>query len=198
VATLFRKHERFPRLREGAALDVSRSPLQILIVNDPRTAASDCSFCRILAGELPASFVYRDDRCAAFMDIQPVNPGHILVVPVNHASYLADIDGSSAAELMRVGHAAAAALRVSGVRCEGVNFFLADGKAAMQEIFHVHLHVIPRFRGDGFGLKFSPSYYTQRSDRSELDTIADRLSPLVTLGVRTPDSLRKVWKLRGS
>ncbi|HEX4469356.1 MAG TPA: HIT domain-containing protein, partial [Gemmatimonadaceae bacterium] len=110
---------------------------------------SDCIFCRILAGELPASFVYRDEQCAAFMDIRPVNAGHLLVVPVRHAAYLADLDGNIAAELMRVGHAAAAALRASGLPCEGINLFLADGEAAMQEIFHVHLHVFPRFRGDG-------------------------------------------------
>ena len=133
---------------------------------------SDCLFCRILAGELPASFVYRDERCAAFMDIQPVNSGHLLVIPVRHGAHLADIDGDTAADLMRVGHAAAAALRASRIRCEGVNFFLADGKAAMQEVFHVHLHVFPRFKGDGFGLKFSPEYHTRRPPRAELDETA--------------------------
>ena len=56
-----------------------------------------CIFCRILAGELPASFVYRDERAAAFMDIQPVNPGHLLIVPTRHAAYLADIDQEIAA-----------------------------------------------------------------------------------------------------
>jgi histidine triad (HIT) family protein len=141
---------------------------------------SECPFCRILAGDLPASFVYRDDRCAAFMDIKPVNPGHLLVIPVRHAAYLADIDAESAADLMRVGHAAAAALRASGVKCEGVNLFLADGEAAMQEIFHVHLHVFPRFRGDGFGLKFSAEYYTNRPPRPELDRVAAILGPLMT------------------
>jgi histidine triad (HIT) family protein len=140
---------------------------------------SDCVFCRILAGELPASIVYRDERCAAFMDIRPVNPGHLLVIPVRHAAYLADIDSTEAAYLMRIGHAAAAAVRVSGVRCEGLNLFLADGKAAMQEIFHVHLHVIPRFRGDGFRLSFSPEYYTHRPERSELDAIAKSIAPLM-------------------
>ena len=140
---------------------------------------SDCIFCRILAGELSASFVYRDDRVAAFMDIRPVNPGHLLVVPVRHASYLADIDGAGAAELMRVGHAAAAALRASDLRCEGVNLFLADGEAAMQEIFHVHLHVFPRFKGDGFGLKFSPEYHARRPERSELDKTAAQLGALL-------------------
>jgi histidine triad (HIT) family protein len=136
----------------------------------------DCIFCRILHGELPASFVYRDDRCAAFMDIQPVNAGHLLVVPIRHASFLADLDSDAAAELMRVGHRAAAALRASGVKCEGVNFFLADGEAAMQEVFHVHLHVFPRFRGDGFGLRFGPDYHT-RPERSQLDDIARMLMP---------------------
>ena len=148
---------------------------------------TDCIFCRILAGELPASFVYRDDRCAAFMDIQPVNPGHLLVVPVRHGAYLADIDQETAGHLMRVGQRAAAALRASGVQCEGVNLFLADGEAAMQEIFHVHLHVFPRFRGDGFGLKFSPEYYTRRPPRTELDDLASRLRQLVgTTTAREP------------
>ncbi|HSQ32458.1 MAG TPA: HIT family protein [Gemmatimonadaceae bacterium] len=140
---------------------------------------SDCVFCRILAGELPASFVYRDDHCAAFMDIRPVNPGHLLVVPVRHATYLADLEGDIAARLMRVAHDAAAALRASSLRCEGVNFFLADGEAAMQEVMHVHLHVFPRFRGDGFGLRFSPEYYTRRADRTELDETAATLSRLL-------------------
>jgi histidine triad (HIT) family protein len=135
---------------------------------------TDCVFCRVLMGELPGSFVYRDERCAAFMDIQPVNPGHLLVVPVRHAAFLGDIDGDTAAHLMRVGHRLAAALRASDLRCEGVNFFLADGEAAMQEVFHVHLHVFPRYRGDGFGLRFGPEY-TNRPPRAELDRIAEHL-----------------------
>lgn len=140
---------------------------------------SDCIFCRILAGQAPGSFVYRDDRCAAFMDIRPVNAGHLLVVPIRHAASLADLDANAAADLMRIGHSAAAALRASGLPCEGVNLFLADGEAAMQEVFHVHLHVIPRFRGDGFGLKFSPEYYTRRPERSQLDENARTLASLI-------------------
>ena len=129
-----------------------------------------CVFCRILSGELPGTFVFRDDRCAAFMDIKPVNPGHLLVVPLNHASHLADLDAAAAAHLMEVGHRLAGALRGSGLRCEGVNFFLADGKAAGQEVLHVHLHVLPRFQGDGFGLRFGPDY-VERS-RAELEESA--------------------------
>jgi len=141
---------------------------------------TDCIFCRILAGELPASFVHRDERTAAFMDIQPVNPGHLLVVPVQHGAHLADIDADAAADIMRVGHAAAAALRASGLKCEGVNLFLADGAAAMQEVFHVHLHVFPRYKGDGFGLKFSNEYHARRPAREELESAASTLRGLIS------------------
>ena len=134
----------------------------------------DCIFCKILAGRAEASFVYRDDVCSAFMDIQPVNPGHVLVVPNLHATYMADLDEDTAAHLMRIGHRLDAGLRASGLRCEGVNLFLADGEAAMQEIFHVHLHVFPRFAGDGFGLRFGP-HYRERPGRARLEEAAGAL-----------------------
>ncbi len=136
--------------------------------------ATDCIFCRILAGELPATFVYRDDDCAAFMDIQPVNPGHLLVVPTRHASHLADLDPATGARMMEVAQRLAAALRASELRCEGVNLFLADGEAAMQEVFHVHLHVFPRFTGDGFGLRFGP-HYTERPARAALESAGQQI-----------------------
>ena len=132
----------------------------------------DCIFCKILSGELPSSIVYQDDQCTALMDIQPVNPGHVLVIPNDHAAYLADLDEQVGGHIFQIGQRLAAALRKSGVRCEGVNFFLADGEAAMQEIFHVHLHVFPRYEGDGFGLTFSPDYFTL-PERAELDRIAE-------------------------
>jgi histidine triad (HIT) family protein len=71
---------------------------------------------------------------------------------------------------MVVAHRLAAAMRASDVRCEGVNLFLADGEAAMQEIFHVHLHVFPRFRGDGFGLRFGPEY-AHKPPRAALEQV---------------------------
>jgi histidine triad (HIT) family protein len=139
---------------------------------------NDCIFCAILAGERPGTFVYRDETVAAFMDIQPVNPGHVLIVPVRHAAYLADLSNDTAAAVMRIGHRLAAALRTTDVRCEGVNFFLADGEVAMQEVLHTHLHVFPRFRGDGFGLTFGPGYKTL-PPRAELERIGSQLRATV-------------------
>ena len=132
---------------------------------------SDCIFCDILSGKLPSSVVYQDDRCTALMDIQPINPGHVLVIPNSHVTYLADLDEGVGSELFSVAQRIAAALRTSGLRCEGVNLFLADGEAAGQEVFHVHLHVFPRHKGDGFGFKF-PAGYSDKPDRAELDAIA--------------------------
>lgn len=136
--------------------------------------AAECVFCDIVRGEAPASVVYADDRVVAFMDIQPVNPGHLLVVPRAHATYLADLEAETGGHLFQVGIKLAAAVRRSGVRCAGVDLFLADGEAAGQEVFHVHLHVIPRFGGDGFGFHFGPDYF-RRPERATLDALAETI-----------------------
>ncbi len=127
-----------------------------------------CIFCSIVAGQAEASVVHRDDLCLAFMDLHPVNPGHLLVVPLDHATYLADLPAATGAHMFTVAQQLAASLRRSGLRADGVNVFLADGEAAGQEVFHVHLHIIPRFAGDGFGLTFGPSY-AQPVPRERLD-----------------------------
>jgi histidine triad (HIT) family protein len=134
----------------------------------------DCVFCKLLSGELEVRLVHQDDLCSAFMDIQPVNPGHVLVVPNRHAPYLADLKPEEGVQMFRVAQRLAAALRKSGVKCEGVNFFLANGEAAGQEVFHAHLHIFPRYRGDGFGFIF-PSTYTEKPERKELNEIAEEV-----------------------
>jgi diadenosine tetraphosphate (Ap4A) HIT family hydrolase len=127
-----------------------------------------CVFCAIVAGRAEASLAYADETVIAFMDIQPVNPGHVLVIPRAHAPQLADLDEETGAQMWRVAHRVAAALRRSGLRVEGINFFLADGAVAFQEVFHTHLHVLPRYAGDGFRVATN----SQPGERSELDTNA--------------------------
>ena len=142
---------------------------------------SECTFCLIRNGELPASTVYEDELVSAFMDIQPVNAGHVLVVPNHHYSNLAALPPAVGERIFRVGQRVAAALYGSGLECEGVNFFLADGEAAGQEVFHVHLHVFPRFDGDGFGLNFHPDYF-ELPEREELDAAAERIRAALSGG----------------
>jgi diadenosine tetraphosphate (Ap4A) HIT family hydrolase len=105
----------------------------------------------------------------AVMDIAPVNPGHLIVVPRLHAASLAELDEDVGAHLFVVATRMAAALRRSGLRCEGVNLFLADGEVAFQDVFHVHLHVLPRFRGDSFRIDAD---WSARPSREELDRTA--------------------------
>jgi histidine triad (HIT) family protein len=129
-------------------------------------------FSDIIAGTAEASRVYEDDIAVAFMDIRPLTSGHVLVVPRQQARSLADLDPDVGAHLFVVGQKVAAAVRASNPRVAGVNFFLADGTVAGQEIFHVHLHVIPRTSGDGFGLRARPT----SPSRAELDRTAAEIT----------------------
>jgi histidine triad (HIT) family protein len=129
-----------------------------------------CVFCEILAGRLPASFVYQDDAVAAFLDIQPFTRGHLLVVPRAHADRLETLDPALGARVFTVARELAVRLRGSGF-CAGTNLFLADGVLAGQEVFHVHLHVVPRTQGDGFGLRARRPRPVP--DRGELDATAE-------------------------
>jgi histidine triad (HIT) family protein len=112
--------------------------------------------------------IYQDEICTGLMDIQPINPGHILIIPNEHFVGLTDLPPETGQHIFAVSQKLAQALRSSGLRCEGINLFLADGKTAMQEVFHFHLHVIPRFEDDGFGFQFSPRY-AELPTRDELE-----------------------------
>jgi len=129
---------------------------------------AECVFCRIAEGTAPASVVHEDDDLLAFCDLNPVNPGHLLVIPKRHSTGLADLPESDGTRMFTLAHRLAAALRRTTLKCEGVNLFLADGEAAGQEVFHVHLHVIPRFAGDPFRLGSGQ----RRASRSRLDEVA--------------------------
>jgi histidine triad (HIT) family protein len=134
----------------------------------------DCVFCKIIQGVAPASVVYSDEKVLAFLDIQPVNPGHVLVIPREHIKEISELDPEIGGQMFKVAMIVSEGLNRSGVKCEGVNLFLADGEAAFQEVFHVHLHVIPRFKGDGFRIVFGSSY-GKKPERKELNTIAEKI-----------------------
>lgn len=127
-----------------------------------------CVFCAIARGRAAASIVFEDEWVMAFMDLQPVNPGHLLVIPKSHAEGLEDLQDDVGMRVWAVAHRLGRALRLSGLRCEGVNLFLADGEAAFQEVPHVHLHVFPRFKGDPFRVEAD----WQAHDRHQLDETA--------------------------
>ena len=116
---------------------------------DP-SPASDCIFCRIVQGKLPAARVHEDALTIAFMDVGQVNPGHVLVATRRHAASLFDITPEEAAAVMTSAQRIAAALR-EAFAPSGLNLLQANGKDAGQTVFHFHLHVLPRHADDGVG-----------------------------------------------
>jgi len=132
--------------------------------------SEDCVFCEIVRGESPASFTHQDDSVVAFMDIQPITHGHMLVVPREHGVLMADINETVAMRTFRIARQLAALARTV-LGAHGVNLFVADGEVAFQDVPHFHVHVVPRYPNDGFGLVFPPNYDSPPR-RAELDTIA--------------------------
>ena len=135
----------------------------------------DCEFCKIVGGDAPSSVVYQNNRTLAMMTLRPMARGHILVIPKNHAASLSEMGYRTGRELFEVGMKIAEALRASEIESEGINFWLADGKAAGQEVFHVHLHVLPRSETDEIRLE------GPRLDlnRSEMDSDANIIKKVI-------------------
>lgn len=137
-----------------------------------------CVFCEILNGTSPASMVYEDDTVVAFMDIQPITQGHMLVMPREHAVLMTDINETAAMRTFRVARKLAAVARHT-LGASGVNIIVMDGESAFQDVPHFHVHVIPRYTKDGFGLTF-PSSYERPPARAQLDAIAAALRAAAT------------------
>ena len=110
--------------------------------------AAPCVFCDIIAGTRPAAVVYRDDTVFAFMSGGPRNPGHVLILPVQHAENLLDVPTDTLRAMAAFGQRVARAIKRTDLRAEGLEFRMNSGKAAGQAVFHAHLHIIPRFAGE--------------------------------------------------
>jgi histidine triad (HIT) family protein len=116
----------------------------------------DCIFCKIVAGELSATIVDRDEHTIAFMDINPATRGHALVVPRLHTPDLLSIDPDELAAVTGAAQRLAARAK-ERLKADGVNVINSCGAAAWQTVFHFHLHVIPRYQGDPLRLPWLPA-----------------------------------------
>jgi histidine triad (HIT) family protein len=112
---------------------------------------TECVFCRIVAGQIPATVVFEDEHTLAFMDIGQVNPGHVLVAVKKHAENLYALDDAQAGAVLRAAAKIARAIR-DAFKPEGLSVYQANGKAAGQTVFHYHVHLVPRYAGDGMEL----------------------------------------------
>ena len=141
---------------------------------------STCVFCAVVQRDTPGSIVYEDDALLAFLDLYPVNRGHTLVVPKAHIADLSDCPTDLAARLFGLSVRLAPAV-VAATGAEGFNIWTANGRAAGQTVFHLHLHVLPRFADDTFGLRF-PKHYPRQISRADLDGLAQQIKLTVETG----------------
>lgn len=130
----------------------------------------NCIFCQIVAKQAPSSTVYEDERIMAFLDIRPLHSGHTLVIPKAHYVDIFD----TPEELLAAVHSVAKRIAVAvkkATNADGISVFQQSGAAAGQDIFHIHVHVVPRFLG-----KKLPSFHDLVTvDRAELDSMAAKI-----------------------
>ena len=133
-----------------------------------------CIFCKIIAGEIPSHNVYEDKKYLAFLDIQPISPGHVLVVPKNHSQDLLQADADERKGLLEiVSKITPAILRATGA--SGFNVGVNTGKDAGQLVMHTHVHVIPRCAGDGLRSWGTHAKEKNSPSESELHEIAEKI-----------------------
>lgn len=130
----------------------------------------DCLFCKIANGEIPSNIVYEDNLTVAFLDINPVNPGHTLVIPKKHSRNIFDIEPEDAEAVMLATLKVANDIK-SSLKADGMNLFQCNEPAAAQDVFHFHLHLIPRFDDDSISLPWRP----QPTTPDELKKIAGKI-----------------------
>lgn len=131
----------------------------------------DCIFCKIAAGQMPCKKIYEDDKVLAFLDINPANPGHALVIPKKHFETLFDIDDDTLKELITKTKAIATIIK-DRLKANAVNILQNNGKQAGQLVNHIHFHIIPRFPND----KVLITYQRVNITEKELDDMQKKLT----------------------
>jgi histidine triad (HIT) family protein len=136
----------------------------------------DCIFCKIVAGEIPSTQLFANDRVVVFMDINPISPGHCLVVTKQHRPSLFELTGDEGAAVMAAAQRAGVAIR-GALEPDGLNLHQSNGAAAGQVVGHFHIHVIPRWDGDGASMGWRPSPEAAARIAESAEAIAVALPP---------------------
>ena len=125
----------------------------------------DCFFCKIIAGRIPSSKIYEDDNVFAFLDINPVNPGHTLVIPKEHTPNLYEISDEDLCKVIKVVKTLSITIK-KVLNADGINLEMNNDAIAGQLIFHAHIHIVPRFEGDE--LKHWPGKHYEGGRQEEI------------------------------
>lgn len=135
---------------------------------------SNCIFCKIIAGEIPSATVYEDADFKAIMDISPAAIGHTIILSKRHCENLLDLDDETATKALIVARKIAKAM-IEELQCDGINLLQNNGEAAGQTVFHFHIHLIPRFKGDNVFMEWSHGKYMDGEAAELAEAIAGRI-----------------------
>ena len=130
----------------------------------------NCIFCKIAAGEIPSKAIYEDDDFKVILDLGPATKGHALILPKVHAANLYELDDAVAAKVLVVAKKVALTMKEK-LKCDGLNLVQNNGVVAGQTVNHFHLHLIPRYEGDGQTILWKPGEPTQ----DELEAIRKQI-----------------------
>lgn len=134
---------------------------------------NNCLFCKIINGEIPSSKIYEDEHSFAFLDHNPVNPGHALLVPKEHSRNILDVSEETLKNIIPALKKISIAVK-NGVSADGFNIHVNNKPAAGQVIFHTHFHIIPRFESDGHQL-WRGTPYKEDEEKETAEKIQNKL-----------------------
>ena len=135
-------------------------------------SVDNCIFCKILADEIPSSVVYEDDMFRAILDVNPAAKGHVIILPKKHAANIFELPDEEASKILIVARKIAKALKET-YHCDGVNILQNNGEAAGQTVFHLHVHLIPRYKGQDTGML---EWAHQEFSDEDMDALCEQLS----------------------
>ena len=135
----------------------------------------NCIFCKIANGEIPAATLYEDENFRVILDLGPASKGHALILPKSHAASIYELSDEMAAKAMILAKKMATAM-TAALKCDGFNIVQNNGEGAGQTVFHFHMHLIPRYKGDQVGITWKPGELSDADKEEILLKVKEQLS----------------------
>lgn len=135
----------------------------------------NCIFCKIANGEIPAATLYEDENFRVILDLGPASKGHALILPKSHAANIYELSDEMAAKAMILAKKMATAM-TAALKCDGFNIVQNNGECAGQTVFHFHMHLIPRYKGDQVGITWQPGEVSDADKEEILLKVKEQLS----------------------
>ena len=136
---------------------------------------ANCIFCKIANGEIPAATLYEDENFRVILDLGPASKGHALILPKSHAANIYELSDEMAAKAMILAKKMATAM-TEALKCDGFNIVQNNGECAGQTVFHFHMHLIPRYKGDQVGITWHPGELSDADKEEILLKVKEQLS----------------------